>query len=257
MSATEKPPSADIQSNGTSTSVTEAVNPSVDYTKNLTTFSCARYVMEVCHKLDTNVLTTATALTYFHTFYKNVPLDQFDPFTIGCTCIYLASKVVDDDIRIRDIVNVGFNCINRDSPPLMLEHYFTMRDSITQTELLLMRALGFKLKIDLPHKYLLHYLQSLEDWLGRDLLDSVPVKQTAWSLLQDAFHDPLVTSCQPELLAVTCIHVALELYGVVVPSEVDPWYTVLHDACTKDRVLDIALKLLGLYNEEKLLTMFP
>ncbi|KAF2350700.1 Cyclin N-terminal [Trinorchestia longiramus] len=241
--------------NGAPTGSPPSDNPAVDYSKNLTSFSSARYVLEVCQKLDTNVLTTATALCYFHTFYKTASFRQFDPFTAGCTCIYLASKVIDDDIRIRDIINVGVSCINRDAPPLMLEPYFTLRDSLTQAELLLMRSLGFKLKIDLPHKYILHYMQSLEDWLGKASLESIPVKETAWSILQDSYHDALVIQYPPEVLAATCLHVALELYGVVVPSDVDPWYSVLHDSCTKQTVSDVALKILNLYNEEKSLIL--
>lgn len=228
-------------------------NPDIDFTKNLSHFSSARYLMEVCHKLDTNVLTTATALHYFHTFYKNATFERYDPFTIGCTCIYLASKVVDDDIRIRDIVNVGVNCINRDSPPLMLEPYFTMRDSLTQAELLLMRILGFNLRVELPHKYLLLYLQALGDWLGRNVTDFIPIKETAWKILQDCYHDPMVIKHSPQLLAVSCLHITLELLGVEVPNS--HWYKVIHHDCTKDKVSELSLQILSVYNEEKKLSI--
>lgn len=243
-------PSAPLPAAGTAPAEQKQYSPAIDYTKNLTRYSAARYTIEVCTKLNTNVLTTATALSYFHSFYRNATFEDYDPFTIGCTCIYLASKVVDDDVRIRDIINVGLNTIKRNAPPLMLEPYFTMRDSLCQAELLLMRILGFKLKMELPHKFLLHYLSALEDWLGRDTFDQLPAAKIAWSLLQDAYHDPLVIDRPPEVVATACIHMALELHGVTVPSEEDPWYSVLHAGCTKEAVTEVAFEIFELYSKE-------
>ena len=230
-------------------------NPVIDYTQSVTPFSAARYTIEVCTKLGSNVLTTATALSYFHIFYQKTTFEEYDPFTIGCTCIQLASKIVDDDIRIRDIINVGLSCIKRNSPPLMLEPYFTMRDSLTHAELLLMRVLGFKLKIDLPHKYLLLYLQALQDWVGASTFKSIPVSDTAWRILQDIYHDSLSVTKPPELLAAACCHMSLELYGVTVPSEspTEPWYAELDEVCTSQAVTDLAIEIFSLYEKEKTL----
>ena len=242
--------------NGTASKSKLQHNPDVDYTKNITKFSAARYVIEVCTKLDTHVLTTATALSYFHSFYLHSTFEDFDPFTIGCTCIHLASKVADDDIRIRDIINVGFCCIKRDAEPLMLEPYFTLRDSLTQAELLVMRVLGFKLKLDLPHKYLLHYLRAVEDWVGRQVTDKIPVNETSWQILQDAYHDDIVVKTNPEALAATCLSIALEMFGIVVPHELEtPWYSILHESCTKETVSCLSLKILSLYEKDAQLTL--
>jgi len=230
-------------------------NPAVDYEQPMEPFMCARYVIEVCHKLQTKAVTTATALSYFHTFYYKASFEDYDPFTIGCTCILLASKVVDDnDVRIRDIINVGVSCLKPLAPPLMLEPYFGFRDSLTQCELLLMRALGFKLKVDLPHKYILFYLQSLQDWIGRDAFSSLSIGQLSWSILQDAFHDPLCIQHPPQLVAATCCLVALEVVGVAVPrDDAAPWYTELHPSCTKEAVSDLCVEVLALYEKDKAL----
>uniref|UniRef100_A0A6A7FR99 Cyclin-Q n=2 Tax=Hirondellea gigas TaxID=1518452 RepID=A0A6A7FR99_9CRUS len=243
-------------STATTTASTKAsAAPEVDYTsKTLTAYTGARYTIEVCTKLKTNILTTATALTYFHKFYERTTFEQYDPFTIGCTCIYLASKIVDDDIRIRDIINVGLSCLKRNSPPLMLEPYFIMRDSLTQCELLLMRVINFKLKVDLPHKYLLHYLSALKDWIGKDTFNTIPVSSMAWRVLQDCYHSDLVIRKNAELVAVTCVTMALELYGVVVPHDLTtPWYTVLHTSCTKDAVSELTFQIFDLYEMENTL----
>lgn len=244
-------------SSNTKPAMATELNAVVNYSKKMTPFSAARYTIEVCTKLNSNVLTTATALSYFHTFYQNTTFEDYDPFTIGCTCIHMASKVVNDDLRIRDIINVGLSCVQHNAPPLMLEPYFTMRDSLTQCELLLMRALGFNLKVELPHKYLLMYMTALQDWLGRAVFEGIPVPETAWRVLQDAFHDKLVVTSPPQLVAAACCHVALELHGVDVPSEpgTPHWYTALHPSCDKQAITELGLEIFAVYDKEKTLDL--
>ena len=233
----------------------EKLNPPVDYTKNYNHFAAVRYIIECGIKLKANVLTTATAATFYHKFFSVTTLEEYDPYLIGSTCIYLASKVEDDDIKIRDIINVGISCVRRGEPPLALDPYFSMRDSLTQAELLLMRVLGFKMKVDLPHKYLLHYMMSLKEWLGSDTFDSLPLMHLSWMLLQDIYHSALVLNHSPQLIAATIINIALQVYGVVVPGDDEindrSWFTVLHPDCTTRDVWELTTKILLVYKEEQ------
>ncbi|XP_045592810.1 cyclin-Q-like [Procambarus clarkii] len=232
----------------------EYVNPSVDYTKNYNHFAGARFVIECGIKLKASVLTIATAATYYHKFYTVATLEDYDPYLIGSTCIYLASKVEDDDIKIRDIINVGISCVRRGEPPLSLDPYFTMRDSLIQAELLLMRVLGFKMKVDLPHRYLLHYLLSLKDWLGEKTFNNVPIVHLTWTITQDIYHSSMVLKYSPQLLAAAILNIVLQVYGIVVPGDDEinnhSWFTVLHPDCTNTDVWDLTTKILAIYQEE-------
>ncbi|XP_068223530.1 cyclin-Q [Palaemon carinicauda] len=235
----------------------EDLNPVIDYSECHNQFAGARYIIECGVKLKGNVLTVATAATYFHRFFHSISLDEYDPYLIGCTCLYLASKVEDDDIKIRDIINVGLNCVRRESPPLSLDPYFALRDSLIQAELLLMRVLGFKLKIDLPHKYLLHYLESLKEWLGEKKFDSIPFVDLSFTLLQEIYHSPIVIKYSPQLLSAAILNVVNQVYGVVVPGcdelNDQSWFTVLHSDCTTKAVWEVSTKILALYKEESTL----
>lgn len=237
----------------------DAVNPPVDYTKNYSHFSGARFIIECGIKLKASVLTTAIAATYYHKFYKVATLEEYDPYLIGSTCIYLASKVEDDDIRVRDIINVGISCVRRGEPPLSLDSYFSMRDSLIQAELLLMRVLGFKMKVDLPHKYLLHYLQSLKDWLGDETFNDLPVVHLAWTIIQDIYHSPLVLKYSPQLLSAAILNIVMQVYGIVVPGDDEmndrSWFTVFHPDCTTQAVWDLTTKILIIYKVEEDLIM--
>ena len=54
-----------------------------------------------------------------------------------------------------------------------------------------------------------------------------PIARTSWSLLQDFYHDPRVLEVNRPHLAVACIAVALETYGIQVPYASDTeWYKV-------------------------------
>lgn len=237
----------------------ERHNPPVDYTKNYNHFAGARYVIECGMKLKASVLTIATAATYYHKFFSVATLKEYEPYLIGSTCIYLASKVEDDDIKIRDIINVGISCVRRGEPPLSLDPYFSMRDSLIQAELLLMRVLGFKMKVDLPHKYMLHYLMSLKEWLGEDSFNDLPLVHFSWTILQDVYHSPIVLSYSPQLIAATVINLALQVYGVTVPGDDEindrAWFTVLHSDCTTRAVWELTTDILLVYKEEQDLVM--
>jgi len=228
-------------------------NPQVDYST-LTPFSAARFVIEVCHKLQCNVITTATAMTYFHTFYDKASMEQYDPVSIGATCILLASKTSDEDVRIRDIINVTAACLAPHQGPLALEEYFSRRDSLTQCELLLMRALGFRLQPSLPHRYLLLLLQALRDWVGREAWDRLPTSKVAWRVLQDAYHSPLVIKAGPEVVAAAAAHVAAEVTGAAVPREDAAWCAVLGDHAPQ-AVTALATQLLALYEQDSCLVL--
>ena len=49
------------------------------------------------------------------------------------------------------------------------DEYYAIREAIVQAELLLLRMINFKVQVEHPHKYLLHYLKSLKGihiWLA-------------------------------------------------------------------------------------------
>ncbi|KAI9577392.1 hypothetical protein GQX74_013635 [Glossina fuscipes] len=63
----------------------------------------------------------------------------------------LASKIKDDQIKIRDVINVTYHLLNRNALDLG-EEYFSIRDAIVQAELLIARTLKFDLCFEQPHK---------------------------------------------------------------------------------------------------------
>lgn len=77
---------------------------------------------------------------------------------VASTCVYLAGKVKDEALKVRDVMNVANNTLHRGSQPLELgDQYWSMRDAIVQAELLIMRMLKFQVIPDHPHKVNYYY----------------------------------------------------------------------------------------------------
>lgn len=78
---------------------------------------------------------------------------MFPSQVIAASSLYLAGKIKDDPVKIRDVINVANITLNRGSLPLELgDEYWSMRDAIVQAELLIARTLKFDLNMEHPHK---------------------------------------------------------------------------------------------------------
>lgn len=231
--------------------------PLVDYIKNQTKFNGARYLRECCMKLNASIITMCTAATYYHRFYSSVNFEDYDPYLIACTSIYLASKVRNDDLKIRDIINVGYHTLHHKDIPLSLDPYFELRDSLVEAELLLMRMLKFDLSVDLPLKYLLFFLNALKDWLGDTVFENFPILNISYTILLDSYHMSTILNYSPPAIAAAVIHLTLQIYGITVPASkaltTSPWFSVLHPDCKLADVLNITSELIVCYSLEKLL----
>lgn len=127
---------------------------SIDYRKKELKKSLApRFLLECAIKLNVKPLTSATAAVILHRFYREVDSADYDIFLIASSSLYLAGKIKDDPIKIRDVINVAHNTLNKCSNPLELgDEYWAMRDGIVQAELLIARMLKFDLNVVHPHK---------------------------------------------------------------------------------------------------------
>jgi hypothetical protein len=102
--------------------------------------------------------------------------------SIASATLYLASKVHDETVKLRDLINVTYHTLHRDAAPIRLaEDYWNFRDSIVHAEMLTMRLLQFDTTFDHPHnviklfifknifvimcllfqQYFLHYVQTV------------------------------------------------------------------------------------------------
>uniref|UniRef100_A0A182KA64 Cyclin-Q n=1 Tax=Anopheles christyi TaxID=43041 RepID=A0A182KA64_9DIPT len=219
----------------------------------------ARFIFECAQKLAMKPLTSATAAILFHRFFKELDDTEYDPYMIACSCLYLAGKIKDDKVRKRDVINVAHNTINRGAPPLEpCDEYWSMWDTIVQAELFIARVLKFDMTIVHPHKYMLHFMKSLQDLFGAKEWHSMPVARAAASFLQDFHHSPKIIEYKPAHTAVCCLALAFQVYGVPVPlmDEMDdnnPWYNIFCPELTRELHWEIMESIMDVYDMETII----
>lgn len=97
--------------------------------------------------------TFAYAASIYHRVIKNLNSD-YDKFAIATASIYLASKVNEDPIRLKDVINVSQVSLNREEALNELGNdswILSIRDTVVQCELFIMRVLHFDPSVKLPH----------------------------------------------------------------------------------------------------------
>ncbi|XP_076357186.1 cyclin-Q-like isoform X2 [Tachypleus tridentatus] len=113
----------------------------------------------------------------------------------------------------------------------------------------------FQVSVDHPHRYLLHYLKSIQDCIAPDILAKLPLFRTCWSLLCDFYHLPSCLRYKPQHVAVAIIYLALECYGVTVSYNNDAvlrWHETFCEDLGKDQLWKIMEDILSVYDAELL-----
>lgn len=196
---------------------------------------------------------------------------------IAAATLYLAGKVKDEPLKIRDLVHVVHCTLNRNAElPDKEDDFWLIRDSIVQAELLITRMLKFDFNVIHPHKvihedywfdlrltlllfqYMLHFMKVLQDWFGSSVWNSMPIAKTAAGFVQDFHQSPAILLYKPSHIAICCLSLAFQIYGVQVPvrsdQEVDAdlWYTVfVGEDLIKDKHWEICEAILAIYDEHK------
>ncbi|XP_077292922.1 cyclin Q isoform X2 [Arctopsyche grandis] len=215
------------------------------------------YIFECGIKLNAQPSTIATATVLFHKFFKEVDKSNYDCYVIGSACLSLAGKLRDDPLSLRDILNVSRGALHRTAGPLELgEEYWSLRGSLAAAELLILRTLSFHPDPPNHHRYLLHYLRSLQAWFPAAEWKSVPIARTTMAFLQDFHHSPLILDFRPSHVAVACLCLALHCLGVSVPlanaqEDDSMWFSVFTKDLSKEKNWEIMEKIMSVYNKEQ------
>ncbi|KAL0278446.1 UNVERIFIED_CONTAM: hypothetical protein PYX00_000266 [Menopon gallinae] len=230
--------------------------PPINYQEKNDHYMGVRFIFECGIKLEAQPLTISTAVLLYHRFFKEADNNGYDRYLIGATTLYLAGKIKDDTLKIRDVINVSHNTLHRGSPPLELgEEYWNMRDAIVQAELLIMRMLKFEVNVIHPHKYMYHYLKTLHGLFTNEEWKKLPLAKSSTAFLQDFHHDPSILEYKPQHVAIAAINLALQVYGVQVPlsdeSDNNAWYNVFVSDLSKEKLWEITEKIMDVYEKDE------
>lgn len=136
----------------------------------------------------------ATAQILFHRFWFVTSMKQFGIGDIGMGALYLASKLEECPIRMRDLINVYDLLLQRDAhtaknPNTAFKYapmsyfgtaFYELRDALVVSEMQLLKRLGFNVHVVLPYGTLINYLRVL------GLTSREDACTRAWGYLNDA-----------------------------------------------------------------------
>ncbi|KAM9324351.1 cyclin-Q [Gastrophryne carolinensis] len=214
-------------------------------------FRVVRFIMEAGIKLGMHSIPISTACTIYHKFFHETKLEDYDPYLVAMSAIYLAGKVEEQHLRTRDIINVCHRYLNPGSDPLEVDaKFWELRDSIVQCELLVLQLLHFRVSFNHPHKYLLHYLLSLKNWMNRHNWQRNPIAAASWALLRDSYLGDLCLRYEAQHIAVAVLYFALQCYGVEVPGSEGAekqWWNVFSEDLSKTIINNIISELILIY----------
>lgn len=137
------------------------------------------------------------------------------------------------------------------------EHWMNpFRDTIVQCEMFIMRVLHFDVVNSvMPHIYLLNYIKTLEGWFNAKTICKIPITKCSISLLTDFYHNPNILNYKESHIAISCLVLALQIYGLNVPNfgeseSPDSWFKYLVPDIGMDKVWEIIEQILKVYDFE-------
>lgn len=217
-------------------------------------FKLIHFIIESGLKLNMSDISMATATVMYHKFFKLCSFDKFDPYLIATASIYLASKVEEEHLKLRDIINVCYRSLHVNKSALEIcDQYWSLRNGVIQCELLIVRVLSFNLSFDHPHKYLLHYLESLREWIPLDKRKHVPVPETCWHILRDILHTDILLRYRPQEIAISLIYLVFMCYGIKVPfNDIAQkcWWKALDEKISRSLIIKIIEEMICVYEIE-------
>ncbi|KAF7322571.1 Cyclin-like protein [Mycena chlorophos] len=188
----------------------------------------------------------ATAQILFQRFWYVSSMKQYGIGETGMGALYVASKLEECQLRIRDLINVYDLLLQRAAAPnpstfryspmsYFGNTFYELKDAIVVSEMQILKRLAFNMHVALPYGTLINYLRVL------GLTES---KQTtrAWGYLNDALQTPVYALYSIPTVVSAAILLAVRHLGVSLP---DRWW-VLFDAEWED-VWSVAGWIMRLY----------
>lgn len=102
---------------------------------------------------------------------------------------------------------------------------------------------------------MLYYMKTLVEWVGQNEWNKYPIAKTSAAFLQDFHHNPVIIKYKPSHVAICCLSLAFQCYGVTVPltdenEEGTVWYSIFAKDLSKELNWEITEKIIETYNYE-------
>ncbi|CCA68945.1 hypothetical protein PIIN_02805 [Serendipita indica DSM 11827] len=187
----------------------------------------AKMIQQAGILLKQKQVAMATAQVLFQRFWYTSSMEKYGIAEIGMGALYLASKLEECPLRMRDVINVYDLLIQQakhlKSHDISTFHYepmsyfsqtfYDMKDALIVAEMQLLKRLGFYVDVSLPYGTLVNYLRVL------NLLDDGKACQMAWGYLNDALQTPVYAIYPIPVIVCASIFLVIRHLQLPLPSE--------------------------------------
>eukprot|EP00656_Telonema_subtile_P056511 TRINITY_DN9040_c0_g1_i1.p1 TRINITY_DN9040_c0_g1~~TRINITY_DN9040_c0_g1_i1.p1 ORF type:complete len:339 (+),score=109.99 TRINITY_DN9040_c0_g1_i1:207-1223(+) len=178
-----------------------------------------------CVLLKLPQVAAITGQMLFHRFYYKVSFQRYDVEISAMAALFLAAKREECSPfrRVKDFVNVWDHMrkrregkTGRDLVAInpYSEAFKDTKDRMLSTERMMLKKLGFVLFVEVPHKFIVMYLQQLQLW---------DLKQVAWNYCNDSFRTTLCCRYNAEVIASAALLLACRSHGIKLPASPCVW----------------------------------
>ncbi|KAL3986223.1 Cyclin N-terminal domain family protein [Acanthocheilonema viteae] len=193
------------------------------------------FVIEAGIKLGAKNSTICTAEVLTYRTLRKSSASELCPYTIASACLLLAAKIEEDEMaKVKGLIRFALSILHPREPILQIDdESWALRTSLSRMEYIVLRLLKFRLSVENPHKYLLHYISSLMHWCPHEFT-KFHIGAISLIILRDAHVDPdWVLSHSPQTIAIVCLAVALRIAKVSIGVR---WYSVFYSSMTKSKL---------------------
>ncbi|KAJ6606516.1 cyclin-like protein [Mycena vulgaris] len=179
----------------------------------------------------------------FHRFWFVTSMKQFGIGDIGMGALYLASKLEECPLRMRDLINVYDLLLQRAAHPLgphaqaafkyapmsyFGTTFYELKDALVVSEMQILKRLGFNVHVVLPYGTLINYLRVL------GLTGEEAACTRAWGYLNDALQTPVYALYPVPTIVSAAILLTTRHLQIALPSAPPNCWWELFDAAWED-----------------------
>ncbi|KIJ60646.1 hypothetical protein HYDPIDRAFT_177349 [Hydnomerulius pinastri MD-312] len=219
----------------------------------------------------------ATAQILYHRFWYATSMKQFGIGDVGMGALYLASKLEECPLRMRDLINVYDLLLQRTAHDLASSTsvkakekfkyapmsyfgntFYDLKDALVVAEMQILKRLGFNVHVILPYGTLINYLRVLGLTSHKDAC------ARAWGFLNDALQTPVYALYAVPTIVSAAILLATRHLGISLPSTPPNCWWDLFDApwddvwgvcgyimrLYRDRTEEERLRVIGMVNKK-------
>ena len=203
----------------------------------------ANLIQDMGQHLQLTLLCINTAIVYMHRFYVFHSLAVFHRNSIAVSALFLAAKVEDQPRKLEQVIKAAHLCLCKDGTKLDVtsKPFLSQVEDLLFNENVMLQTLGFDLRIDHPHPYVLQCCSAIN--VGKE------IAQNAYLLSTYCWH--LTMMClqySPKIIACICIYITCKCSNVEISRLNDgrDWFQYLDNNITLDIIKKLAQEFLDI-----------